>query len=253
MMPRPILTAEQTRAAEEAVFATGVTVEELMEQAGAAVAEATWRFGGRHPVLVLCGPGNNGGDGYVVARLLRDRGLNVRIAATGEPRTDAARLMRGKWDGPVEALADAGASYVLVDALFGTGLARTLDPAVAEPLQRLAEGATRRIAVDLPSGIGTDDGALLGPPITYDVTVALGTLKPAHRLQPAVALMGHVVVADIGLKLSSDLGEIGQPHLPRPGPADHKYTRGHVVVAGGAMPGAALLSQWRPNGAASVM
>jgi hydroxyethylthiazole kinase-like uncharacterized protein yjeF len=242
MTSRPILTADETRAAEQAVFATGVTVEAVMERAGAAVAEATWRFGGHHPVLVLCGPGNNGGDGYVVARVLRERGLAVRIAATGEPRTDAARFMRGKWDGPVEALADAEPAYVLVDALFGTGLARSLDPAVAEPFERLAQAATRRIAVDLPSGVGTDDGALLGPPISFDVTVALGTLKPAHRLQPAVSLMGYVVVADIGLSLTSDLHEIAQPHLPKPGPADHKYTRGHVVVAGGAMPGASLLS-----------
>jgi hydroxyethylthiazole kinase-like uncharacterized protein yjeF len=239
---RAILTADETRAAEQAIFSTGITVEALMERAGAAVAEATWRFGGHHPVLVLCGPGNNGGDGYVVARLLRERGLPVRIAATGEPRTDTAGFMRGKWDGPVEALVDARPAYVIVDALFGTGLARVLDPAVAEPLKRLAHAATRRIAVDLPSGIGTDDGALLGPAISFDVTVALGTLKPAHRLQPAVSLMGHVVVADIGLSLASGLSEIARPRLPRPGPADHKYTRGHVVVAGGAMRGASLLS-----------
>jgi len=239
---RAILTADETRAAEQAVFATGVSVEALMEKAGAAVAEATWRFGARHPVLVLCGPGNNGGDGYVVARLLRERGLAVRIAATGEPRTDAARFMRNKWGGPVETLADAEPAYIVVDAVFGTGLARVLDPVVAGPLKRLADAATRRIAVDLPSGIGTDDGALLGPAITFDVTVALGTLKPAHRLQPAVSLMGRVVVADIGLSLSSELNEIAQPRLPKPGPADHKYTRGHVVVMGGAMPGASLLS-----------
>lgn len=242
MTPRSILTADETRAAEEAVFAGGITVESLMEQAGAAVAEATWRFGGHHPVLVLCGPGNNGGDGYVVARLLRERGLAVRIAATGEPRTDAARFMRNEWGGAVEALAEAAPAYVLVDALFGTGLARSLDPAIAEPFSRLVQAATRRIAVDLPSGVGTDDGALLGPSISFDVTVALGTLKPAHRLQPAVSRMGHIVVADIGLSPTSNLREIAQPHLPKPGPADHKYTRGHVVVAGGGMPGASLLS-----------
>ncbi|MDB5687045.1 MAG: Bifunctional NAD(P)H-hydrate repair enzyme, partial [Rhizorhabdus sp.] len=240
MSPRAILTAAETRAAEDAVFATGISVEQLMEQAGAAVAEAAWRFGGRHPVLVLCGPGNNGGDGYVIARLLRERGLAVRVAATGEPRTDAARIAHGKWDGPVEALAGAAPAYLLIDALFGTGLARALDADVAEPFARLAAGATRRIAVDVPSGIGADDGVLLGPAIAHDITVALGVLKPAHRLQPAVALMGRIVLAVIGLAAASKLIEIAQPHLPKPGPADHKYTRGHVVVAGGAMPGAAL-------------
>lgn len=242
MTGRPILTAAETRAAEEAVFATGVTVEQAMENAGAAVAEAAWRYAGRVPTLVLCGPGNNGGDGYVIARLLKARGLNVRVAASGEPKTDAARAMRARWDGPVEALADAAPAPLLIDALFGTGLARPLDPPIAAPLERLAMGARLRIAVDLPSGVGTDDGALLGPSIAYDMTVALAVLKPAHRLQPAAALMGRLVVGDIGIAGSSSLAEVARPHLPAPGPADHKYTRGHVVVAEGAMPGAALLS-----------
>jgi len=78
--------------------------------------------------------------------------------------------------------------------------------------------------------------------VLYDATIALGVLKPAHRLQPAVSKMGHVVLADIGLAHVSALTEIAQPHLPKPGPTDHKYTRGHVVVAGGAMHGASLLS-----------
>ncbi|WP_156397388.1 NAD(P)H-hydrate dehydratase, partial [Sphingomonas sp. Root1294] len=242
MTGRPILTAAETRAAEAAVFATGVTVEQAMESAGAAVAEAAWRYAGRVPTLVLCGPGNNGGDGYVVARLLKARGLKVRVAASGEPKTAAARAMRGRWDGPVEALAEAAAAPLLIDALFGTGLARPLDPPIAGPLERLAEGARLRIAVDLPSGVGTDDGALLGPGIAYDMTVALAMLKPAHRLQPAAALMGRLVVGDIGIAGTSRLAEIARPHLPAPGPTDHKYTRGHVVVAEGAMPGAALLS-----------
>lgn len=242
MTGRPILTAAETRAAEAAVFATGITVEEAMERAGAAVAEAAWRYAGNVPTLVLCGPGNNGGDGYVIARLLRDRGLKVRIAASGEPRTEAACANRARWDGPVDALADALPAPLLIDALFGTGLVRALDPVIAEPLARLAGAARLKIAVDLPSGVGTDDGALLGPAIAYDMTVALAVLKPAHRLQPAAALMGRLVLGDIGIPGTAKLWEIGRPHLPAPGPADHKYTRGHVVVAEGAMAGAALLS-----------
>lgn len=242
MTGRPILTAAETRAAEEAVFATGVTVEQAMERAGATVAEAAWRHAGNMAVLVLCGPGNNGGDGYVIARHLKARGVKVRVAASGEPRSDAARAMRARWAGPVEALADAAPGALLIDALFGTGLARPLDPAVAGPLARLAASATIRIAVDLPSGIGTDDGALLGPAIGYDMTVALAVLKPAHLLQPAAALMGRLVLGDIGIPGQSSLSEIARPRLPAPGPSDHKYTRGHVVVAEGAMPGAALLS-----------
>ena len=239
---RPILTAAETRAAEEAVFATGVTVIEAMETAGAAVAEAAWRYAGPVPTLVVCGPGNNGGDGYVIARLLRDRGVRVRVAASGEPRTDAARVNADRWGGPVEPLAEAKPGRLLIDALFGTGLARALDPAVAGPLERLAKGAEWRVAVDVPSGIGTDDGALLGPEISYELTVALAVLKPAHLLQPAAGLMGRLVVADIGIPGRSMLHEIARPHLPAPGPRDHKYTRGQVVVVEGAMPGAALLS-----------
>ncbi|QTH23519.1 NAD(P)H-hydrate dehydratase [Rhizorhabdus wittichii] len=242
MNGRPILTAAETRAAEAAVFATGVTVEQAMEAAGGVVAEAAWRHAGRVPTLVLCGPGNNGGDGYVIARLLKARGLKVRVAASGEPKTEAARAMRARWDGPVEPLADAAPAPLLIDALFGTGLARPLDPAIAAPLERLAKAARLRIAVDLPSGVGTDDGALLGPGIAYEMTVALAVLKPAHRLQPAAALMGRLVLGDIDIPGASKLVEIARPHLPAPGPADHKYTRGHVVVAEGAMPGAALLS-----------
>ncbi len=242
MTGRPILTAAETRAAEEAVFATGVSVEAAMEGAGAAVAEATWRYAGRMPALVVCGPGNNGGDGYVIARHLHERGVDVRVAASGEPRTEAARAMRGRWIGPVEPLADAKPERLMIDALFGTGLTRMLDRAIAEPLERLAAGAERRVAVDVPSAVGSDDGALLGPAIGYDLTVALAVLKPAHRLQPAAGLMGRLVLADIGIPGSSLLSEIARPHLPAPGPRDHKYTRGQVVVVEGAMPGAALLS-----------
>jgi len=242
MTGRPILTAQETRDAEAAAFATGVTVAEAMEKAGAAVAEAAWRYAGRVPTLVLCGPGNNGGDGYVIARLLRERGVDVRVAASGEPRTEAARINAARWGSIVEPLAVARPGRLMIDALFGTGLARALDPAVSAPLERLARGAARSISVDLPSGVGTDDGALLGPAIAYDLTVALAVLKPAHLLQPSASLMGRLVVADIGISGASQLSEIGRPHLPAPGPRDHKYTRGQVVAVEGAMPGAALLA-----------
>jgi len=145
MIGRPILTAAQTRAAEEAVFATGVTVAEAMEKAGAAVAEAAWRFAGRLPTLILCGPGNNGGDGYVIARLLHERGVDVRVASSGETRSTAARANRDRWIGPVERLGDAVPAPLMIDALFGTGMARPLDPPVAAALGRLASAARWRI------------------------------------------------------------------------------------------------------------
>ena len=239
---RSILTADGMRAAEEAVIAAGTPVEELMERAGTAAAEAIARYAGRRPVLVLCGPGNNGGDGYVIARALAERGFDVRVATMGEARSPAARANRHRWTGPVEPLASAAPAPLLVDALFGTGLTRELDPAVSGALLRLADAAAICVAVDLPSGVGTDDGRLLSPVPDFDLTVTFATLKPSHLLQPAARHMGRIVVADIGIGAASELEEIGRPHLAAPGPDAHKYSRGYVAVVAGEMPGAAALT-----------
>lgn len=237
-----ILTAGEMRAAEAAAIAAGTPVEALMARAGLAAAEAIWRFAGPLPTLILCGPGNNGGDGYVVARALRDRGMEVRIAATSEPRTDAARWARAGWDGPVAPLEAAAPAPLLVDAMFGTGLARPLDAPVSDTLLRLAAAAQVRAAVDLPSGVATDDGRILSPVPTCDLTVTFATLKPSHLLQPAARHMGRIAVADIGIEASSALQRLERPRLAPPGPDDHKYSRGYVAVLAGDMPGAAALA-----------
>src|SRR5690349_24653489 len=104
MTGRPILTAEKMRAAEREAIASGTTVEQLMERAGAALAEAVYRFAGPTPALILCGPGNNGGDGYVAARHLNERGVTVRVAALSEPKSDAAKWASSQWQGEVEQL-----------------------------------------------------------------------------------------------------------------------------------------------------
>jgi hydroxyethylthiazole kinase-like uncharacterized protein yjeF len=239
---KPILTAAEMRNAEAACVAAGTPVETLMERAGAAAAEAVWRYAGPMPALILCGPGNNGGDGYVMARHLRGRGAAIRVAALAEPKSGAARAARQRWEGPVEPLAQAGPAPLLVDALFGTGLSRPLDEALAQRLGTLAEAARVRVAVDLPSGVATDDGCILSLVPDFDLTVTFATLKPSHLLQPAARHMGRLVVADIGIRAASDLGEIGRPRLAAPGPADHKYSRGYVAVLAGGMPGAAALT-----------
>lgn len=239
---RPILTAAMMRAAEERVMRAGISVDELMDRAGRAIAEAAWRFGGGRPVLIVCGPGNNGGDGYVAARHLAARGVRVRVAALADPRSDAAHRARTAWDGPVEQLAEAEAAPVLIDALFGTGVTRPLDVAASDPLARLVEAAHFSLAADLPSGLQTDTGALLAPVPRFSATLALGALKPAHRLQPAAERCGTVLLADIGVSVSTHWHESARPLLPAPGPRDHKYTRGMVMVIGGGMPGAARLS-----------
>lgn len=241
-MSRPILTAAEMRAAEAAAIEAGTPAAELMEIAGAAAAEAIWRFAGPLPALILCGPGNNGGDGYVIARKLAERGSTVRVAALGEPGTPEARAARAAWQGGVESLLEASAAPLMIDALFGTGLARPLDAALSKRLDTLAGKARVRVAIDLPSGVATDDGAILSPVPAYDLTITFATLKPSHLLQPAARHMGRVVVADIGLEAGSRLSLIDKPALRGPGPDDHKYTRGYLLVVGGIMPGAAALA-----------
>ena len=239
---RIILTAGEMRAAEAAAIAAGTPVETLMERAGTAAADAVWRFAGPLPALVLCGPGNNGGDGYVIARELAARGVPVRVAALAAPRSGAALAASHSWPGPVTTLDQAEPAPLLIDALFGTGLGRPLDEAPAGRLCDLAVAAHVRVAVDLPSGVATDDGAILSPVPDYDLTVTFQTLKPSHRLQPAARHMGRIVVADIGIAAESRLLEIGRPALRRPGPDDHKYSRGYVAILAGEMPGASALA-----------
>jgi hydroxyethylthiazole kinase-like uncharacterized protein yjeF len=243
MSGRPILTAAETRAAEEAVMTRGISVYELMTRAGRAAADLAWDRFGPVPALVACGPGNNGGDGYVIAARLRERGVAVRVAASGDPKSAAAEQARAAWGGPVEALAEAAPAPLLIDALFGTGLTRPLEAMIAGPARRLAAAARHRVAIDLPSGIATDDGAVLTDLPPAHLTVALGVLKRAHRLMPAVARCGEVVVADIGLDPPAGrLREIARPSIAGPGFEANKYTRGKLVVAAGAMPGASMLA-----------
>jgi len=243
MSGRPILTAEAMRAAEEAAIAAGTTVEQLMERAGAALAEATYRFAGPMPVLVLCGPGNNGGDGYVAARHLAQRGVKVRIAALSEPKSDAAKWARSHWAGPVEQLGDETAPEPLViDALFGTGLTRGLDEGKAKQLSRLCGPAQLSVACDLPSGVQTDSGEELSLIPAYAMTVTFGALKPAHLLHPAMHKCGRLVLADIGIEADTTWHEISPPNLPPLDPGGHKYDRGLVHALAGAMPGAIALA-----------
>ena len=217
-MARPILNAAQMRVAE-----AGHDVAVLMKRAGAALAEAAWQFAGPIETLILCGPGNNGGDGRVAARHLEARGMTVRIAT-------------------LETLADAEPAPMVIDCLFGTGLSRPLEDAVSNKLLALVEASQVAIACDLPSGVSADDGALLSPVAHHDMTVTFGALKPAHHMIPAVWLMGRIVLADIGIDATSDWHEIAKPALPPLDPAGNKFTRGMVHCLAGQMPGAIALA-----------
>lgn len=243
MTGRPILTAEAMRAAEQLSIDGGTSVQQLMERAGTALAEAVYRFAGPMPVLVLCGPGNNGGDGYVAARHLAERGVEVRIAALSAPKSDAGKWARSKWQGDVEILEGATKSAPLViDALFGTGLKRGMEEAVTQQFSRLCNSAIAKVACDLPSGVETDSGAELSDMPAFDMTVTFGALKPAHLLHPAMHRCGRLVLADIGIEASTDWHEIGPPELPALQPDGHKYDRGMVQALAGKMPGAIALA-----------
>ena len=241
-MARPILTAAQMRDAEARAIAAGIPETALMERAGKALAEAVRLYIGPRPTLILCGPGNNGGDGYVAARHLQADGYAVRVAALAEPEAEAAKWARAGWSGQVEGLMDCDPAPVVIDSLFGTGLSRGLEPAVSERLRLLVGNALVAIASDLPSGVSSDDGALLSPIGSYDLTVTFGALKPSHRLMPAMEHMGRVVLADIGIDAAGDWFELGPPSLPPLDPLGHKYDRGLVHCLAGKMPGAIALA-----------
>ena len=246
-----VLTVAAMRAAEEALILAGTSVEALMQTAGRGAADWVWRVAGHHRVTVLCGPGNNGGDGYVIAEALRERGGTVQVVAATEPRTAAAQVARALWQGPVLGPEARPAGHVLVDCLFGSGLARSLGPADLAVLVDLARSHERRIAIDLPSGIESDSGQLLNPGLPdWHLTLALGAWKQAHFLMPASATMGERRLVGIGCApVAGAPGVVARPQLTPPSADAHKYRRGLVAVVAGAMPGAARLACAAAQGA----
>lgn len=238
-----ILTVAQMVAAEDALIARDCSVDALMRVAGQGAAQWVWRISGGRPVTVLCGPGNNGGDGYVIAESLRLRGSHVRVIAPVEPKTDAARNARAAYGG--EVLAESGArGDVFVDALFGSGLSRPLSDEYRNLLGILASHHTHRVAIDLPSGVDADAAVPLARDLPrYDVTLALGAWKQAHWLMPSAAMMGERRLVPIGVGPVDGAAKLlTKPHLSAPTADAHKYSRGLAAVVGGAMPGAALLA-----------
>lgn len=237
-----ILTAAEMKLAEQALIDSGVSVQELMRRAGQGAAQMIWRIAADMPTLVLCGPGNNGGDGYVIAQWLLEKGVDVSIAAPLEPKTEAARHAKSLWRGKTMGLADAQPAPQFVDCLFGTGLTRAVGDDWFDDFARLCAGAKRRVAIDLPSGVDSDRGACLNEIAKFDITIALGAFKPSHFLEPARSKMGDLVGIDIGIAADSKLGILPKPRLSGPTAQDHKYSRGLVAVVAGAMAGAAQLT-----------
>ena len=224
---------------------SGVPLDQLMDAAGRAVALAARRFGPCR-TLVLCGPGNNGGDGYVAARLLAQQGWPVAVARFGEPRSPGPAA---RWHGltvPLDA-AEIGRADLVIDALFGAGLTRLLPEALAHLLLQ----ARRILAVDVPSGLDGATGCPLGPVRRADLTVTFFRRKPGHLLLPGRTLCGETLLADIGLPpfvldalpIRTWRNGPAQWRLPTLDPSSHKYIRGHVTILGGpAMTGATRLA-----------
>ncbi len=254
-----ILSVAEMAEADRRTADPGVSLERLMANAGQAVARhcrALLRPGAR--VLVLCGPGNNGGDGYVAAVRLRAEGYDVRVAslvALEQLQGEAARAAQ-RWTSGVEPLQDIGFAGVdlVVDALFGAGLSRPVEGAAAGLITRLNASGVPVVAVDVPSGVDGNSGQVLSAAVEAASTVTFFRRKPAHVLLPGRLRCGAIHVADIGIG-DDVLAEIApktrlndpawwRSAYPEPSIDGHKYSRGHALVVSGRMPtiGAARLA-----------
>jgi hydroxyethylthiazole kinase-like uncharacterized protein yjeF len=244
-----LLTTAQMAEADRLALAGGVLGIQLMENAGRAVADAVARRNpsGAPSVVVVAGPGNNGGDGFVCARILAERGFRVRLLLLGDRsklKGDAAEAA-ARWQGAVEpATPDAlkGAD-VIVDALFGAGLDRPIVGPARELIEAVNASDAPAVAVDLPSGVNGTSGAAMGAAVDAAETVTFFRRKPGHLLLPGRLHCGHVEVADIGIpaavldaidpNIFANAPALWAGRFPVPQPGGHKYRRGHAVIVSG--------------------
>jgi hydroxyethylthiazole kinase-like uncharacterized protein yjeF len=252
-----LLSPQQMGEADRLTIAGGVPGIVLMENAGRAVADAVARRWPRRPVAVLCGPGNNGGDGFVAARILAERGWKVRLLLLGERAAlkGDADAAAARWTGPVEALrvASLEGAALVIDALFGAGLARPIEGEAAAVITALDARRLPVVAVDVPSGVDGASGEVRGRAPHAVLTVTFFRKKPGHLLLPGCLHCGDTLVAPIGIPagvLELVCADVAANHpdwwrddFPWPGPESHKYRRGHALIAGGAvMTGAGRLA-----------
>jgi hydroxyethylthiazole kinase-like uncharacterized protein yjeF len=243
-----LLTPDEMGRADRLAMARGVSGLALMEAAGRAVADAARRLvppGSR--VAVLCGPGNNGGDGFVAARILKRASYDVRLYLLGEKvtlRGDAAEMAR-RFDGPVRTLDpfQLESLHLVIDGLFGAGLSRPIDGLAAETIAAVNDLKIPVIAIDVPSGLDGATGEVYGPVVRATETVTFFRRKPGHILFPGRALCGTVRVADIGIppdvlpeleiRTRANALTLWLAAFPRPSNDGHKYARGHALVVSG--------------------
>ncbi|HEV2551558.1 MAG TPA: NAD(P)H-hydrate dehydratase [Stellaceae bacterium] len=252
-----LLTPAEMSRADRAATAAGITGVELMENAGRAIADTVMARWSPCRVLVFCGPGNNGGDGFVAARHLAASGWPVRLALLGtrDKLSGDAAHHAALWREPVLPL-DAkflDGTDIVIDAIFGAGLSRPVEGAARSVIEAMASLRPPIVAVDVPSGLDGGTGEVRGAAARAAITVTFFRKKPGHLLLPGRALCGEVVVADIAIpaevleaiapKTYENAPALWRDAYPWPALDTHKYRRGHVLVAGGeVMTGAARLA-----------
>ena len=256
LAPNALLTVAQMGEADARTATAGTPSIELMQNAGNAVIREILKRWSPRRVCVLCGPGNNGGDGFVVAHGLAAAGWPVRLSLLGsaDKLSGDAKHHAARWQGPIEALQPATIkdAELVVDALFGSGLRRALDANVTETLKAAADRGLPLIAVDVPSGVVGNTGESLGA-VAVDCTVTFTRKKAAHVMLPGRALCGETLVADIGTPPSvlqdipidtwENAPTLWHAELPKPTLTGNKYGRGHALIYGGyPMTGAARMA-----------
>ncbi len=242
--PHVLLTPREMSRADQLAAESGVPTLELMENAGRAVTDVIVARFDRVETLVLCGPGNNGGDGYVIARLLQEAGWPVRVATFGgvEKLKGDAAVMAGRWIGPMEvASTELGNPGLIVDALLGAGLDRDVEGPLKALIGAVSKAGVPVVAVDVPSGLDGESGQIRGVAAEANLTVTLFRKKPGHLLLPGRSLCGELVLADIGIP-DAVLGPVAAKawengpdlwDIPKPSADGHKFDRGHVLVMSG--------------------
>lgn len=248
-MTSAILTCDEVRAAEQRAVEAGVSLWALMRKAGQACADVLHAEFPDGRVVVLAGPGNNGGDAFMAAQRLIDLGRTVALfdLAPNAMRTDEGAEALEAWTGARQPLEDlrVHADDIVLDGLFGAGLSRPLSGEAAFAVEQVNASGARVVAIDVPSGVNGDTGAITGPAMRADVTVTFCCKKPAHLLQPAASLCGDVIPAEIGF--GKFIGEIGGNRLSDNGPdvwahalrwpaaTSHKHQRGRLAVVSGGL------------------
>jgi ADP-dependent NAD(P)H-hydrate dehydratase / NAD(P)H-hydrate epimerase len=237
-MRMDLVTPAEMKHVEALAPAHGVSLLSLMENAGRGVAAEIIARYPQRPVTVLCGPGNNGGDGFVIARLLNDLGWPVTLHLLGDRgklKGDALAMSK-LWSHPIRSIDDDFAGALIVDAIFGSGLKRDFPEILANRINSLG---TDVVAVDIPSGVDASSGKIRGAAVKADLTVTFFRQKPGHVIWPGRAYCGEVVTAEIGLpdavtsSVPSKLWINQPPLLPFPALDAHKYSRGGAVIWSG--------------------